>query len=71
MLQRARGLHLILRGSVVGRNVVSLLVSQPSEVAVNTRQRISCSTVSITDVVRWYMVYCHVQSINLGKKQLC
>ena len=38
---------------VVGRNVVSLLVSQPSEVAVNTRQRVSCSTVSVTDVVRW------------------
>ena len=53
MLQRARGLHLILRGSVVGRNVFSLLVTQPSEVAVNTRQRVSCSTVSITDVVQW------------------
>ena len=45
MLQRARGLHLIPRGSVV-------LVTQPSEVAVNTRQRVSCSTVSITDVVQ-------------------
>ena len=53
MLQRARGLHLILRGSVVGRNVFSLLVTQLFEVAVNTRQRVSCSTVSITDVVQW------------------
>ena len=37
MLQRARGLHFIRRGSVVGRTVISLLVSRPSEVAVKAR----------------------------------
>ena len=46
--KRARGLHFIWHGSVVGWNVISLLVSQPFEIAVNARQHVSCSTVSIS-----------------------
>ena len=70
VLQRARGLHFMQRGSVIGRNVVSLLVNRPSEVAVKARQHVSCLTVWITGFVRWKVVYCHIQSIDLGKQKL-
>ena len=70
MLQSARGLHFIRRGTVVERNVVSLLVKRPFEVAVKARQHVSCSTVWITGFVRSKVVYCHIQSIDLRKQQL-
>ena len=60
-LKRTTCVTAIRRGSVVGRNVVSLLISRPSEVAVKARQHVSYSTVSITGAVRWKMVYCHMQ----------
>ena len=42
----------IQRGSVVGRNVVILLVNRPFKVAVKARQHASCPTVWITGFVR-------------------
>ena len=64
MLQRARGLHFIRRGNVVGRNVVSLLVSRPSKVAVKARQHVSCSLVSFDG--KWFIATCSCVSQQLS-----
>ena len=47
MLQLARGLHFIRRGTVVKRNVV---------IAVKARQHVLCLTVWFTGFVRWIVI---------------